>query len=68
MFVRLVKFSESKDLLLIPDENMLKDFMAFLRRKSDENGKEEEESEIFADEKSNIMFEKIYKLLSHKKL
>jgi len=68
MFVRLVKFSEPKDLLLIPDENMLKDFLAFLRSKSDEDEKKEEESEIFADEKSNIMFEKIYKLLSHKKL
>jgi len=68
MFVGLVKFSESKDLLLITDENMLKDFLAYLRRKSDENGKEVEKSEIFADEKSYIMFEKIYKLLSHKKL
>jgi len=67
MFVGMVKFSKPKDFLLIPDEDKLKDFMAFLRNKMEKSEKEEELG-ITGDEESDKRFEKIYKVLYRKKL
>ena len=68
MFVGMVKFSKPKDFLLIPDENKLKDFMAFLRNKVDETAEEGEELGITGDKESDERFEKIYNVLCRKKL
>lgn len=65
MFVRLVKFSEQKNLLLIPDSNKLKNFMDFLKNKSIEGEKDKELETLPDSDEQNIMFEKIYKLFHH---
>lgn len=66
MFVGMVKFSEANDVLMIPDEIKLKDFMTFLRNKSSESQQEDDIGVVKGDEKET--FEKIYKLLYHKKM
>ena len=66
MFVRLVRFSEPKDILMIPDVSKLKDFMTFLRNKSNES--ESEDLGVLGADDTKDTFEKIYNLLIGKKL
>jgi len=66
MFVGLIKFSEPKDLIIIPDENKLKNFMAFLRDKSEKD--EEDNLDTVGPSDADVVFEKIYNLLYKKKL
>ncbi len=66
MFVRLVRFSEPKDILMIPDAVKLKEFMTFLRNKSSES--EGEDLGAFGSDDGKEAFEKMYNLLIGKKL
>ncbi len=68
MFVGLIRFSEPKDLIIIPDENKLKDFMAFLRDKEAREEEEEGSLDNSGPSDADVVFEKIYKLLYKKKL
>lgn len=68
MFVRLVKFSEPKDMLVIPDIARLKDFMTFLRNKSTHSDDGSADYVSMGSDDSKEAYEKIYKLLIGKKL
>ena len=67
MFVGMVRFSEPKDRLIIPDEDKLKDFIVFMRNKSGKDEQDEEEVD-FGGGDDTAKFEKIFKLISHQKM
>ncbi len=68
MFVGMVKFNETRDIFIIPNEEKLKGFMAFLRNINTENEKGDDDLAILSEDESNVAFERIYKLLCKKKL
>jgi len=65
-FIGIVKYSEPKDQIIIPDRIKLHNFLAYLKAKCT-GGTEEDTKAVVQDENMHSYFEKIYKLLFRRK-